>query len=75
MANVTIERRWIASNNAEWGAIVPGKGWLRGGSIAGALARAAEGIDGDVGGTITILPDTTAEQVRQAYKAFFGTGG
>lgn len=71
-AGVTVERRWIASENREWGANVPGRGWLRGGSLARALQQAAEGIDGNVGGTITVLPDTTSEQARKAHRAFFG---
>lgn len=72
--HIKVERRWIATSNAEWGTIVPGKGWVRGGSIAGALAKAAEGIDGAVGGTVSVLPDTTAEQARRAHRAFFGEG-
>lgn len=69
--NITVERCWIASSNAEWGANLP-TGWARGGSLAKALARAAEAIDEAAGATITVLPDTTVEQSRAAHKAFFG---
>ena len=69
--NIIVERRWIASSNAEWGAIVPGVGWLRGGSIAGALSRAGEHIDGAEGAKILVKPDDTAEQAQRAHDAFF----
>lgn len=70
--SVIVSRRWIACSNAEWGCYPPGGSWERGGSLAGALQKAGRHVDGAKGGTVRVMPDDTAQQVRDARRAFFG---
>lgn len=56
--DVVVNRQYISCHNAEWGAYLRGRGWHRGGSLAGALSQAAKLIDPKVGGVIIVQPDT-----------------
>lgn len=69
MKRILVERRWIASENREWGFTPVGGAWTRGGSLARALELAAVCVDSDVGALIQVMPDETSAQVKKAYEA------